>query len=333
MDDQARALGVTTENWLDAPYNRYGFRHVPDLVRTAVIGRGDGPVRELPSAERDLGAFTFAFEGVSRTTRRDARGDVHGRLPVLQDGVVTERYLDGMQPTDTHLLMSVSKSLKAILCGGLAAGRWRPDDLVTAPPGARRNGLGGLPAAAPPRHARRSLGLRRRRVHDPRRLRLPDARPPRTIPADTATWIRTVPRRGTAAARSATARWPTTCSAGCSSGPAARHSRALLREIWSRIGAEQDAEIMLDHAGFAIVEGGICTTLRDWRGSATCASTTAPAGARSCRRRGSLGCSTVRGADRGLPRPPPRRRPAPTPSTTTTGGSRTPAGASTRRSA
>ena len=35
------------------------------------------------------------------------------------------------------------------------------------------------------------------------------------------------------------------------------------REVWSRIGAEQDAPIMLDASGFPVVEGGICTTLRD----------------------------------------------------------------------
>jgi CubicO group peptidase (beta-lactamase class C family) len=35
------------------------------------------------------------------------------------------------------------------------------------------------------------------------------------------------------------------------------------RLVWSRIGAEQDAEIIVDDAGFAIVEGGICTTVRD----------------------------------------------------------------------
>jgi 6-aminohexanoate-oligomer exohydrolase len=35
------------------------------------------------------------------------------------------------------------------------------------------------------------------------------------------------------------------------------------REVWSRIGAERDAEVIVDRSGFAIVEGGICTTLRD----------------------------------------------------------------------
>ena len=36
------------------------------------------------------------------------------------------------------------------------------------------------------------------------------------------------------------------------------------REVWSRIGAEADAQIILDHSGFPLVEGGICTTLRDF---------------------------------------------------------------------
>jgi CubicO group peptidase (beta-lactamase class C family) len=35
------------------------------------------------------------------------------------------------------------------------------------------------------------------------------------------------------------------------------------REIWSRIGAEHDAEILIDASGFSVVEGGLCATLRD----------------------------------------------------------------------
>ena len=45
---------------------------------------------------------------------------------------MTERYLDGMRETDTHLLMSCSKSLTSILCGVLAGrGLLAPGDLVT----------------------------------------------------------------------------------------------------------------------------------------------------------------------------------------------------------
>ena len=34
------------------------------------------------------------------------------------------------------------------------------------------------------------------------------------------------------------------------------------RLIWSHV-AEHDAEIIVDSAGFPVVEGGICTTLED----------------------------------------------------------------------
>src|SRR5215831_16810747 len=61
----AAALGVTSENWLDPPFNRLGFRCVGSLVRTATIARGDGPVFELPRRECDLAAFTFEHRGRS----------------------------------------------------------------------------------------------------------------------------------------------------------------------------------------------------------------------------------------------------------------------------
>jgi CubicO group peptidase (beta-lactamase class C family) len=37
----------------------------------------------------------------------------------------------------------------------------------------------------------------------------------------------------------------------------------LSDKLWSRIGAEHDAEVIVDPAGFPAAEGGICTTLRD----------------------------------------------------------------------
>jgi hypothetical protein len=73
LDEAARTLGVTTANWLDAPYNRSGFRHVPDLVRTAPIRRGAGPVRELERAERNVGDIRFEFEGATVTIHEICR--------------------------------------------------------------------------------------------------------------------------------------------------------------------------------------------------------------------------------------------------------------------
>jgi CubicO group peptidase (beta-lactamase class C family) len=42
-----------------------------------------------------------------------------------------------------------------------------------------------------------------------------------------------------------------------------RFAELFSREIWRAIGAERDAEILLDASGFSVVEGGICAALRD----------------------------------------------------------------------
>ena len=113
-----------------------------------------------------------------------------------------------------------------------------------------------------------------------------------------------------------------------------RASRTCSRRlIWSRIGAERDAEIIVDAAGFAAAEGGICTTLRDLARFGLMHLDDGAAAGASSRRRGSRGCATrddelVAAFDRDLPRPRPR-----TPSTTTSGGSWTPTPASTAATA
>ena len=270
IDAEGRALGVTTENWLEPPYNRWAFRHVPDLVRTAPISRGSGPVRELPRAERDLSGFSFDHGGRTCTIAGMLAETATDGFVVIHDGaVVTEQYFGGMRATDTHLLMSCSKSLASILCGVLAGrGLLVPTDLVT-------DHLRELSGTA-------WEGCRIQDILDMRvgiawdfdvdEYTIVDVSDYRThdrageIPADTETWIRTI-ERGPYGHGEGPFRY---CSLASdvlgwllSRVGGAPFPELFSREIWSRIGAEHDAAIMLDHAGFAIVEGGICTTLRD----------------------------------------------------------------------
>ena len=270
IDAAGTALGVTTANWLDGPYNRWGFRHVPDLCRTAPIARGDGPVRELPRAERDLGDFAFDHDGRRYTLAELLSQSFTDGFLVIQDGaVVTERYLDGMAETDTHLLMSCSKSLTSILCGVLAGrGLLAPEDLVTQH----------LPELAGTAwdgcRLQHILDMRAGNAwdYDVDEFTILDVSDYRThdlhgtIPRDTETWIRTIGRG----------------SHGHGEGPfrycslatdvlgwalervgGAAFPELFSRDVWSRIGAESEAQIMLDNSGFPVFEGGICTTLRD----------------------------------------------------------------------
>jgi CubicO group peptidase (beta-lactamase class C family) len=270
IDAEGRALGVTAANWLDGPYNRWGFRHVPELCRTAPIARGAGQVRPLPRAERDLGDFALSYGG-RRLDLDDLLAETFtdGFL-VIQDGaILTERYLDGMVETDTHLLMSVSKSLASIVLGVLAGrGLIDPADLVTR----HLPELAG--SAWDDCKLQDILDMRAGNAwdYDIDEYTILDVSDYRThdrhgaIPADTETWIRTIGRgphgHGEGPFRYCSLAtdvlgWALERAGG------APFPELLSRELWSRIGAESDAQIMLDNSGFPVVEGGVCTTLRD----------------------------------------------------------------------
>src|SRR3954470_9252287 len=124
---------VTPDNWIDGPYNRWGFLHVRELARIARISRGDGPVRELESDPLDLGSVPVTFDGETAPFAVALARGYTDAVCVVHDGrIVFEHYVDGMRPDDTHLLMSVSKSLTATLAGVLAGeGVLDPDAGVT----------------------------------------------------------------------------------------------------------------------------------------------------------------------------------------------------------
>ncbi|HEY1332807.1 MAG TPA: hypothetical protein VGF31_01045, partial [Myxococcaceae bacterium] len=112
---------VSLANWQEAPYNRWAFQHVRELVPTARIRRGDGPVWRFPRAERDLSRIRFRNGGKDLTV-----GDLldrtwtDGFLVLHRGRIVTEQYRNGMTPDTTHLLMSVSKSVTSTVAGVLA---------------------------------------------------------------------------------------------------------------------------------------------------------------------------------------------------------------------
>jgi CubicO group peptidase (beta-lactamase class C family) len=268
-----RPSAVTSDNWIEGPYNRWGFLHVRELARTARISHGDAPVRELPSDLRDLESVPIAFEG-STTTFAESLADTYSDgVCVVHDGaIVFEHYADGMDPGDTHLLMSVSKSLTATLVGALAGdGVLDPTRPVTEYVGPLRGTTWEgclvqhlLDMRAGTRFDEDdygdadSDGVLIDEVSGYRTLRTPG------LPPDTPTWIAGL---GNDRAHGSAFKYRsilTDVLAWAAAEAAGKRFPDLFSEvIWSRIGAEHDAEVIVDAAGFAAAEGGLCATLRD----------------------------------------------------------------------
>jgi len=110
---------VTLANWRTAPFNKWAFQHVREIVPSADIANDPEDVWRLPSAPADLAGL-----------RIDGDMDLHGflaetdtdALVVLHRGrIVAESYGNGMTAATPHILMSVSKSMLGMLAGILEA--------------------------------------------------------------------------------------------------------------------------------------------------------------------------------------------------------------------
>lgn len=120
---------VSLSNWRTAPYNRWAFHHVREIVASADIPNDPESVAALPTASRDLDQL--AVEGVGSLTEFLAATDTDG-IVILHNGhIVFESYANGMDAFTPHILMSVSKSLLGLIAGILIEdGSLDPNALV-----------------------------------------------------------------------------------------------------------------------------------------------------------------------------------------------------------
>src|SRR6187200_2108245 len=115
---------VTLDNWQSAAQLHWTFQHVAEFLPTAAISRGSGPVAELPSATTDLVDIPL-YDNTNG--RRTTVGDVmaatvtDGWIVTRHGKVLEEHYYSGMTADTSHLLMSVSKSLIAMVVGALVS--------------------------------------------------------------------------------------------------------------------------------------------------------------------------------------------------------------------
>jgi hypothetical protein len=120
---------VTLANWRLAPFSRWAFHNVRQILPTAAIQRGSSPAalgRDPHAVER---VGFHGPDGTEWTVGRMLAATYTDGFLVLQRGrVVAETYAAGQRPGTPHIVFSVSKSVTGSVAGVLAGrGQLDPD--------------------------------------------------------------------------------------------------------------------------------------------------------------------------------------------------------------
>lgn len=125
-------MGITESNLLAADQNRYTYKNMQEFMKTKNIDAGAMAPIILESAKAQLGSVEFTHNGKKmdlQTMLKEHRADA---FIVLKDGKVAhEQYFDGQTERTKHQMMSVTKSFTGILAATLIAeGKLDRDALV-----------------------------------------------------------------------------------------------------------------------------------------------------------------------------------------------------------
>ena len=254
---------LNLKNWQQAPFSRWGFSHVEELIPTAVISRAEVRHPETKYSNR-LGAALPSLEEDLLQSDTDAFVVVH------RGDIIFERYFGAATPNRRHILMSVSKSLCALVVGSLIGdglidtskrvGAYLPELDQSAYGAATVQQVLDMTAAVvydetyenPDSEVRvqdRVAGWHPRGENDP---------------ADTFQFLATLKQAGEhgvnfqyCSANTDVLAWLIERVTG------ERYSQVLSARLWAHLLPEEDAVVTVDSVGFPFANGGIACTARD----------------------------------------------------------------------
>ena len=264
---------ATLSNWQDEGISEWAFGHVRELIPTERIGRGAGPVSPLKAADVidladvvvSVGTRRLSAATVVEASNTDALVMVHeGRIRV-------EWYGTTMAPDRTHILMSVSKSVTSTLAGILMS-----EGLLAASDEVTRHVFELRGTAFDGCTVQNLLDFR---------VGIEFSEDYADVTADVRIYEQIAghrPRTTTGLASTLYDYMPALTPSGHHGGAfdyqsiltdvlawvleraaGASFAELVSSRIWTRIGAEYDAEVTVDQGGCAFADGGICATLRD----------------------------------------------------------------------
>ena len=138
---------ISLTNWQRAPFNRWSFQHVREVVPTVRVSRGQRPAIPFDEDAADLHGIVVLRGNGTWTTVGEVMATTYtdGWLVLREGRLIAEDYPEGMPADRTHLLMSVTKSLVGCIAGILVdRGTLDPDaTMTTYIPELAESGYGG----------------------------------------------------------------------------------------------------------------------------------------------------------------------------------------------
>ncbi|MEV0399282.1 serine hydrolase [Actinoallomurus sp. NPDC050550] len=273
-DDRSHLPEATPQNWATPPYHRQGLHRVEQLVRCALLSRGDGPTREFGLADEplDWSALALPSAGGAEISGDEFLARTHADALLVMRGeqIVFERYLGDFTPATRHIVMSISKSFCGMLAGCLVeagvidlaspTSRYVPELAGGAFGGATVQQLLDMTAAPHYDMAYLNPGAE---VHAGDRAAGWRPRRPGDV-AGTRRFLAGLRGAGVHGAGFQYCSGTTDVLAWVLERAAGLDYRELMtRSIWSRIGAEADAFITVDEFGTPYACAGMGMRLRD----------------------------------------------------------------------
>jgi len=260
---------VTLANWRNAPFSRWAFHHVRELIPSADIANEPRRVRELKAEPRRLDLRIEPDAGEPLTFERFlAETDTDGLVVLHRGRLVAEHYANGMTPHTPHILMSVSKSMMGLLFGQLGIDPERAvADVVPEVAGTAYNGatirhlLDMRAGVAFEEDYLATSGT----IVEYRKATGWNALGPGDAPGDLHSFYKVLTERdGPHGGRfhyistnSDLLGWVLERATG------RRYADLMSELVWQRIGAERSAYITVDRLGAPRCAGGMCVTVRD----------------------------------------------------------------------
>ena len=113
------AQRIPRQDWDRAPWNRWSFQNVRQILPTSEVWRGDGEVNHFPRKPKELGGIKFkSTEGSIETIQNWIDTSyTDGILVMHQGSIVFEQYHNNMNPRSLHLSQSMAKSIVGSVAG------------------------------------------------------------------------------------------------------------------------------------------------------------------------------------------------------------------------